>query len=282
MGYRLIVQIFLIAVFILDITWCLSPGNNLPSGYQAYLNILYGDSSQQVLDIYTTGQKAPTLVYFHGGGWIQGSKDDNYILDQVFIPYFDKHWNIVNVEYRLGGNTAPHAPLDALLAINWIKDNGLDFKLDIGNLITMGHSAGGHLALFAGFSTHGRQGVNIGGIINYLGITNIAMLEKYLAKKEDPELNYPLYWIGSKKLVADISNRYSPVFLVTKNSPPVISIHGEKDEVVPYAQAVDLHRILKRSGIKNLLLPLDTDLHQIFGPELQKMIDPKIFNFFSN
>ncbi|HQU86622.1 MAG TPA: alpha/beta hydrolase, partial [Pyrinomonadaceae bacterium] len=49
----------------------------------------------------------PTLVYIHGGGWIFGSKEGAVY---QFLPYLEKGWRVVNVEYRMASNSlAPGA-----------------------------------------------------------------------------------------------------------------------------------------------------------------------------
>jgi acetyl esterase/lipase len=49
----------------------------------------------------------PTLIYFHGGGWMGGSKEGSSLR---VLPYLEKGWAAVNVQYRLGGTAlAPAA-----------------------------------------------------------------------------------------------------------------------------------------------------------------------------
>ena len=60
----------------------------------------------------------PTLVFYHGGGWVAGSKDTALM---SFIPWIDMGWNVVNVGYRLlrvAG--APAAVEDAQCALRYI------------------------------------------------------------------------------------------------------------------------------------------------------------------
>src|SRR6267154_5019553 len=55
--------------------------------------------------------QSPTLVYIHGGGWIFGTKEGSVL---QFLPFLEKGWTVVIVEYRMASNSlAPAAVEDA-------------------------------------------------------------------------------------------------------------------------------------------------------------------------
>jgi poly(3-hydroxybutyrate) depolymerase len=101
----------------------------------------------------TIKEKHPVLVYFHGGGFIFGNRDQG--LD---IPLKEKllanNYAVVSADYRL----APETKLDEILKdvsdiIKWIKLNGEQkFNIDVNKIVAAGGSAGGYLALSTGFS----------------------------------------------------------------------------------------------------------------------------------
>src|SRR5207253_2862469 len=70
--------------------------------HKSWLNVSYGRSPREVLDIYPAGQPAsPVLVYIHGGYWRSGSKDDNC----NFVPAFTQHGaSVALLEYDLCPN----------------------------------------------------------------------------------------------------------------------------------------------------------------------------------
>ena len=65
-------------------------------------NIVYqrANNSSLKLDVISAGpsQARPTLIYFHGGGWLEGSKDGVLL---YALPYLARGMNAVNVEYRM-------------------------------------------------------------------------------------------------------------------------------------------------------------------------------------
>ena len=68
-----------------------------------YPNIVYSKAGgyEVKLDVITAGpdfKPRPTLVFFHGGGWVGGSKDASTL---GALPYLTRGMNVVNVEYRL-------------------------------------------------------------------------------------------------------------------------------------------------------------------------------------
>jgi acetyl esterase/lipase len=87
------------------------------------------------------------LIYFHGCGWIGGSKEGATL---ELIPYLERGWNIVNIEYRKGKNIAPQVVDNAMRTISWVAENVSRFNIDLENIVISGNSAGGHLALITG------------------------------------------------------------------------------------------------------------------------------------
>ena len=102
------------------------------------------------LDVYRPSNAAgptPVLMFMHGGGWTNGSKNSSLF---AFLPFVEMGWAVVNVEYRLADVApAPAAVEDCRCALRWIYQNARQYKFDLDNIVTTGQSAGGHLALWA-------------------------------------------------------------------------------------------------------------------------------------
>ena len=115
---------------------------------KSWLNVAYGSSARELLDIYA-GDKpgGPVLVYIHGGYWRSGSKEDNC----NFVPTFTKRGaTVVLVEYDL----CPQVTLTDIVrqtraAIRWTYKNILRYSSNPSKLFVSGHSAGGHLTAMA-------------------------------------------------------------------------------------------------------------------------------------
>src|SRR5207249_1868157 len=91
---------------------------------QANVTYLTASGYESKLDIYRrrdvqTPQR--TLVFYHGGGWIGGTKEASLM---SLMPWFEMGWNVVNVEYRIARIAeAPAAVEDAICALRYVANN---------------------------------------------------------------------------------------------------------------------------------------------------------------
>ena len=109
-------------------------------------------------DIYKLegSDRRPGIIWIHGGGLVFGNRG-MLPLEQIEL-YLAAGYTIISIDYRL----APETKLKGILedvkdAYNWVHRKGADlFGIDPDCLIIIGHSAGGYLALMAGFSVYPR------------------------------------------------------------------------------------------------------------------------------
>jgi acetyl esterase/lipase len=209
----------------------------------------------------------PTLVYIHGGGWIFGTKEGSVY---QFLPYLERGWRVVNVEYRMAGNSlAPGAVEDTRCALRWIHRNAAQWKFDTSKIVLTGHSAGGHLSLITAMlpkgtpidnRCYGDEDLKVAAVVNWYGITDVKDLI------QGPNLkNYAVMWMGSMPNAAEVAKSVSPLTYVRAALPPVITIHGDKDDVVPYAHATRLHEALAKANVPNKLVTVKGGGHGMFA-----------------
>lgn len=214
----------------------------------------------------------PTLVYIHGGGWIFGQKEGAVY---QFLPYLERGWRVVNVEYRMVSDAyAPAAVEDTRCALRWIYRNAAQYKFDTTKIVLTGHSAGGHLSLITGMlpdgspldnrcygdAKYGDPALKVAAIVNWYGISDVNDIITGPNTK-----NYAKMWMGSQANADEIAKSVSPLTYVRKDLPPVISIHGDKDSVVPYAHSTRLHDALTKAGVKNQLVTIKDGDHGMFA-----------------
>ncbi len=179
------------------------------SRYWVQPDIVYQGANNSLLKLdvwyqHDVKTPSPTLVYFHGGGWIFGTKE--------------------------------------------------------GKIVLTGHSAGGHLSLITGMlpegtgldnQCYGEEKLNVAAIINWYGIADVNDLIKGGNLK-----NYAVMWMGSQPKAEEIARQVSPLTYVRSGLPPILSIHGDKDDVVPYSQSLRLHEALDKAKVPNQLLTI--------------------------
>jgi acetyl esterase/lipase len=240
-------------------------------------NIVYqrANNVSLKLDVITAGSPAtarPTLIYFHGGGLVEGTKEGALL---YALPYLARGMDAVNVEYRMAPDSlAPAAVEDSRCALHWVFDNADKFGFDTAKIVVAGHSAGGYLALMTGMldpsynfdnectrlPADWRGGtirdVKVAAIVNFFGITDFADL------LQGPNTrNFAVRWFGDLPNRLELARQVSPLTYVRKGLPPIISLDGDKDPIVPYQHAVRLHEVLTRQGVPNQLVTIQGGGH---------------------
>lgn len=268
-------------------TFALDAGNR----YWIRPDVVYGveNGHENKLDvIYPHNAKAavPTVIYIHGGGWVFGDKA-GAVLET--LPYLEMGWAAVNVEYRMASTSkAPAAVEDCRCALRWIVRNAKDYHIDPTRLVVTGHSAGGHLSLTTGMlkesdgfdancpGDKGETQPKVAAIVNWYGITDVVDL---LAGPNSK--TYAIAWLGSATNKDEIARRVSPLTYVRRDNPPIITIHGDADDVVPYSHAVRLQQALDKAGVPNQLFTVKGGGHGQFSDEENRKAYAAIFQFLA-
>lgn len=256
------------------------------TGYRLVPNVTYlrAGGVDLTLDVYQARggtDPKPTLVYIHGGGWTNGSKESSAL---SVLPYLEMGWSVVNVEYRMADVAhAPAAVEDCRCALRWVYRNAEQYNFDINRIVVSGNSAGGHLSLTTGmlpasagldrqcpgdrrrsWSTGNvsTAELKVAAIINWYGITDVVGL---MHGPPGTSGNFTEAWLGSGSDRAAVAEQVSPLSYVRPGQPPVLTIHGDADSIVPYDHAVRLHEALDAAGVANELLTVTGGGHGGFS-----------------
>lgn len=91
------------------------------------------------------GETLPVVLFFHGGGWVHGTLETHDRLCAVLAA--QAQCAVVSVGYRLAPeNPFPAAWEDAVMSLQWIKDNHSKLGIDASNIALAGDSSGGNIA----------------------------------------------------------------------------------------------------------------------------------------
>jgi acetyl esterase/lipase len=263
--------------------------------YTVAANVTYLTATgyESKLDVYRRRDAAtpqPTLIFYHGGGWIGGTKEASLM---SIMPWLEMGWNVVNVEYRMARVApAPGAVEDALCALRYVVNQAKTYNVDTSKIVVSGESAGGHLALAAGMvpSTAGFTSVCAGGgftgsdlavpkvaaIINWYGITDLNdMLAGQNAR------SYAVQWLGNAANRDALARSVSPLTYVRSGLPPILSIQGDADPIVPYSQNVRLRDALTKAGVPNELFTIPGGGHGNFKTDERTRAYVKIREFLA-
>lgn len=225
--------------------------------YKTYTNIhYYSDSVNQsdtyinercVLDIYfpKNSAKFATIVWFHGGGLVEGNKEMPEAL-------MGKGLCVVGVNYRLYPKVkAPLYINDAAAAVSWVFKNINSYGGDSTLIFVSGHSAGGYLTTMIGLDKsyllrHTIDANTIAGLISLSGQT----ITHFTIRKERGIQ-------GTQPVVDSLA----PLFHVRPDAPPLILITGDRElELLGrYEENAYLMRMMKLAGHK------ETKLYELGG-----------------
>ena len=256
--------------------------------YQTAPNVTYLTASnfESKLDIYyrSGSTPQPTVVFFHGGFWAAGAKEGSLT---AILPWMEMGWNVVNVEYRLARVApAPAAVEDGLCALRFLAAQAKTYNIDLSRLVVTGQSAGGHLALTSAMIPEstglalqcagGPPIPKVAAAINWYGITDVGDVI------DGPNAaGAAVTWLGSLPDRMEIARRVSPLTYVRAGLPPILTIHGDADKVVPYQHAVRLDDALGKAGVSHQLLTIPGGGHGNFTPEQRVKIYTTIRAFLT-
>jgi acetyl esterase/lipase len=114
----------------------------------------------------------------------------------------------------------------------------------------------------------------VAAIVNWFGITDV-LDELHGANAK----GYAVVWLGNQPNADDLAKRVSPINYVNRNVPPIVTIHGDKDELVPYSQSVRLHKALDAAKVPNRLYTVVGGNHGGFSAEENQKIWAVIRSF---
>lgn len=263
-----------------------------PTGIKgrSFENILYkvsGDGDSLLLDVYLpekkeNNEKFPVLMIIHGGAWVEGDKtlETIYYMKKLRQEALKNNYAVVSINYRLLGKDVhfPAPVLDCKDAVRWIRANAPNYGFDPENIGLWGGSAGGHLAMLAGYTddsmwkddaalTAYSSEVdyiidNFGpGDLNKLLKTNAGFLtifffKTFLSGLYDIRNKLILAMTGTsleedEKRVKETLEIYSPLHYMSSGPIPTMILHGTRDKVVPLKESKTVHNELNSLNVLN-------------------------------
>lgn len=116
-------------------------------------NLAYGEHEKQVLDVHVDTRRrgdelAPVFVYFHGGGYVRGAKENSHNVGEFFASVGMVG---VSANYRLAPEFQwPEGANDVSAVVNWVTENIEEYQGDPNQIYLIGKSAAAnHVATYA-------------------------------------------------------------------------------------------------------------------------------------
>jgi len=215
------------------------------------------------------------LLYIVSGGWRSGwfsaeqgvSKSMRTkgrfgtLIDSGFTMFFVRHGSSPYF-------TVPEIIDDCRRAVRHIRMNATDYDIDPDRIGVFGASAGGHLSLL--LATTGADGnpdaddpvdrvsSHVQAAVAYFPPVDLRGL---VGPNEDyPSLNFD----------PDLADDMSPIVHVTPDDPPMLLIHGDKDELVPLSHSERMHAALEGANIPTNLIIIEDAAHGFDGKQARQ------------
>jgi acetyl esterase/lipase len=261
-------------------------------------NITYGKAGDTELKLDLARPQGngpfPAIVFIHGGGWYAGGRQAyrgqiqeaakrGYVA--ATISYRLMKFDEKQKETTTATQNFPVQIHDAKAAIRWVRANAKKYKTDPNRIGVTGGSAGGHLSLLVGLtdpssglegeSGNPGQSSRVQAVVNVFGPTDIA----FCHQKSSVAWIFRLFMGGTPAETAERYKAASPITYVSKDDPPVLTLHGDKDALVPIEQAEKLDRMMKAVGASHALMVFKGQGHG-FGGEHDKKAWDATWEFF--
>jgi acetyl esterase/lipase len=247
-----------------------APQKALPDGVTVHRDLEYGTHERNKLDIYMpvkNGETAPPLViWIHGGGWQGGSKEGG-----ATGAIVGKGYAVASINYRYSQQAAFPAQIhDCKSAVRWLRAHAKEYGYDTSRIGAWGASAGGHLcALLAttggmseleGNGGNKNQSSRVDAIIDWFGPTDFLNWGKdgFPAPSNTAGNAISKLFGGSVVEKGDLAKLASPVCHISRDTPPILLVHGDQDNLVPLQQSEVFFAKLKQAKV-------DVTLHVVKG-----------------
>ena len=225
------------------------------------MRLPYGDDPSQFGELTRpSGVSRGVVVVIHGGFW--KAEYDLELGRPLAASLAEQGWTAFNVEYRRvgAGGGAPATFDDVHRAIEQLATVE---DLDTSTVLTLGHSAGGHLAVWAaGRHQQPRwrdSTVRVTGAVSQAGV-----LDLVAAHDDDLGDQAAARFLGHAPTTSDLA--YDPRQQVPLDVP-VRCIHGRADDVVPLSQSADYVAAATAAGGDASLVEVDGDHFVVIDTE---------------
>ncbi len=216
-------------------------------------------------------EKLPAVIFVTGGGFISSNRAR---MPQLRMHLAEKIFVVASINYRTIPNSKFPQPIeDVKSAIRFLKASAQKFNIDAEKIFLIGDSAGGYLTAFASV-TNGDKLFNVGDNLDYsskilaavdlYGISDLRQIAETFPEEIQSLYNsagsvtslfvngVPAFGgVDGGILKHPISaERANPINYITKNSAPMLLMHGTADNVVSPAQTDLLFQALKNRGVE--------------------------------
>jgi acetyl esterase/lipase len=205
-----------------------------PGARRVVRDAAYGGHSRQRIDLYAPSDAAgaPVVIFYYGGSWNSGDKDDYEWLGTALAA---QGFVVAVPDYRLVPEVAfPAFVEDCAAAARWVQDNVASHGGDAERVVLCGHSAGAYNALMLALAPQYLSAASVNAR-NIRGAVGLAGPYDFLPFDVDATRNAFGAWPDSAET--------QPVTFVRADAPPLLLLWGEDDTTVGRRNLESLARL---------------------------------------
>lgn len=230
----------------------------IPSDYKAFENIIYKkDLGFDLYEPLTSSKPYPVAFIIHGGAWIKGDRKDYTALAKQLTSM---GFAAVTVSYSLVTAESGRFPVpveDLRCALKTLKKQRNDFNLNTDRIVTIGFSAGAHLAAEIGLTSK-NQNFNdqecpvqdfdpeVQGVVGYYGPYDLTNVDGLNALQTSLVVNF----LGIHPFLSpSLAMWASPMAQVKKQKLPFYLVHAQNDDTVPIRSSREFSETLAEKNV---------------------------------
>lgn len=205
-------------------------------------NITFDDTHKLALDVYQEKEisgKHPVVIFFYGGSWREGKKAQYEFVGSKFSK---NGYITVIPDYRKYPDVKfPDFVEDGAKAVAWVINNIDKYNGDVNNIYIAGHSAGAHIGSLLASDERYLAPYKINPDTALAGFIGLSGGYDFIPEKESRKAVF----------VDDKKNGYHNVAaarFLSGDEPPMLLLHGEKDEIVEVEQTYLFEKDIKAKG----------------------------------
>ncbi|MGQ0636909.1 MAG: alpha/beta hydrolase family protein [Planctomycetaceae bacterium] len=251
-------------------------------------DVIYGhkDGMALTIDVITPPDaNGSAVLYIQSGGWHSRWQEPQHFL-AACQPLLERGITMVLVWHGSAPRYAiPEIFGDVQRAVRFVHLHSADFGIDEQRIGLLGGSAAGHLALLLAVTGDDgdpaatdevlRASSRVAVVVTLYPVTDIRswVTDPPEAVRKVPALKPPLTF--DPKRAAE----FSPALRVTAQAPPILLIHGAKDELVPVEHSRQMYAALQAEGVRSELVVIEDAVHG-FNAQQNLQVVPRMTGWF--
>jgi acetyl esterase/lipase len=229
-------------------------------------------------------KKYPLVVFVPGSAFMR--QMPVFSLPRM-IQLCQRGFAVAIAQYRPSEVAAfPAQTEDAKTAVRFMRQHADEYRILPDKVALYGDSSGGHTAVMAGITgdglldngQYGEFSCEVSCIVDCFGPTSFAHMNNYPSTQDHTGPDSPEGMVLGRVNVlehADLSEKASPMHYLSKEkpTPPMLMMHGDRDQLVPFNQSVRLYEKLKGLGKDVTFYKLEGAFHGTGGFKSKEALD---------